>query len=164
VFLVMYDENDGFFDHVLPPTAPSGTSDEYITVDGTPAPIGLGFRVPCTVVSPWTVGGYVSHSTFDHTSVIRLIETVTGVACPNISAWRRSTCGNLMSVLGPNASSSPRLPATQAELVAAEQQVRTYPLPPIPGASQTFPSQPPGSKPVAGQAVVDRALVGGRSI
>jgi len=149
VFVLVYDENDGLFDHVLPPTAPAGTTDEWITVDGTPDPIGLGFRVPCVVVSPWTVGGYVSHSTFDHTSVIRLIETVTGVMCPNISAWRRATSGDLASVLGTRAQASPRLPGTQAELVAAEEQVRQFALPPIPGKSQTFPVQPRGTKPLA---------------
>jgi phospholipase C len=147
VFVLIYDENDGLFDHVLPPTAPPGTPDEWITVDGTADPIGLGFRVPCIVVSPWTVGGYVSHSTFDHTSVLQLIETVTGVMCPNISAWRRAAAGNLASVLGPTAYASPRLPAAQAELVAAEKQVTSFPLPPIPGTSQTFPRQPHGTKP-----------------
>jgi phospholipase C len=149
VFVLIYDENDGLFDHVLPPTAPPGTKDEWITVDGTPDPIGLGFRVPCIVVSPWTVGGYVSHSTFDHTSVIRLIETVTRVRCPNISAWRRATVGDLSSVLGSKALASPRLPGTQAELIAAEDQIRKYALPPIPAASQTFPKQGGGRKPVA---------------
>jgi phospholipase C len=101
------------------------------------------------VISPWTVGGYVSHSTFDHTSVIQLIETVTGVRCPNISAWRRSTVGNLGSVLGPTAFASPRLPNTQGELVAAEKQFTEFPLPAIPGAKQSFPHQPHGTKPVA---------------
>jgi phospholipase C len=147
VFVLVYDENDGLFDHVTPPTAPAGTPDEYITVDGTANPIGLGFRVPCVVVSPWTVGGYVSHTTFDHTSVIQLLETVTDVACPNISAWRRSTVGDLSSVLGSGPPMrAPRLPGTAAELLLAEQQVRNFQLPPIPGASQTFPVQPPGMK------------------
>jgi phospholipase C len=149
VFVLIYDENDGLFDHVLPPTAPPGTPDEWITVDGTADPIGLGFRVPCVVVSPWSVGGYVSHSTFDHTSVIKLIETVTSVTCPNISAWRRSTTGDLASVLGTTRYAAPRLPGTQAALVAAEEQVRRFALPPIPGASQTFPVQPHATKPVA---------------
>jgi phospholipase C len=157
VFVLIYDENDGLFDHVLPPTAPPGTPDEWITVDGAADPIGLGFRVPCVVVSPWTVGGYVSHATFDHTSVIQLIETVSGVACPNISAWRRSTAGNLASVLGPAPYPSPRLPGTQAELAAAEKQVVRFPLPPIPGANQTFPHQPHGTKPIV-DAVPSSAL------
>ena len=148
VFVLVYDENDGLFDHVTPPTAPAGTPGEWITVDGTPNPIGLGFRVPCIVASPWTVGGYVSHTTFDHTSVIQLLETVTGVANPNISAWRRSTAGNLASVLGSRPPRlAPRLPGTAAELLLAEQQVREFQLPPIPGASQTFPVQHRGTKP-----------------
>jgi phospholipase C len=147
VFVLIYDENDGLFDHVLPPTAPPGTPDEFITVSGTANPIGLGFRVPCVVVSPWTVGGFVNHDTFDHTSVIRLIETVTGATCPNISSWRRSTAGDLASVLGPPSREHRRLPDTQAELVAAESQVRNFDLPPIPGASQRFPVQRSGHRP-----------------
>src|SRR5262249_60004752 len=54
VLILNYDENDGLFDHVVPPTPPTGTPDEY--VDGLP--IGGGFRVPCVVVSPWRAGGW----------------------------------------------------------------------------------------------------------
>jgi phospholipase C len=148
VFILIYDENDGYFDHVAPPTAPTGTADEYITVDGVSQPIGLGFRVPCIIVSPWTVGGYVSHDTFDHTSVIRLLEQVTGVVNPNISAWRRKTAGDLTAALGAApARRFPRLPATTRELELAEQQFQTLPLPPIPGKDQMFPIQGPGQKP-----------------
>jgi phospholipase C len=148
VFVLIYDENDGFFDHVVPPTAPAGTAGEFLTVSGVSDPIGLGFRVPCIIVSPWTIGGYVSHDTFDHTSVIQLIEQVTGVTNPNISAWRRQTVGDLTSALGgyPNRR-FPRLPGTTAQLEAAENQILQFQLPPIPGASQSFPVQPPGTKP-----------------
>ena len=102
VFILIYDENDGYFDHVLPPTAPAGTAGEYITASASteksaPGPIGLGFRVPCIIVSPWTVGGFVCHDTFDHTSVTRLLEQVTGVVNPNITAWRRQTVGDFTS-------------------------------------------------------------------
>jgi phospholipase C len=41
VFILIYDENDGLFDHVTPPTAPAGTPGEYITVsdgEGRPRP------------------------------------------------------------------------------------------------------------------------------
>jgi phospholipase C len=151
VFILIYDENDGFFDHVNPPTAPAGTAGEYITVDKVSAPIGLGFRVPCIIVSPWTVGGYVCHDTFDHTSVTRLLELVTGVTNPNISAWRRQTVGDFTSALGtaPNGR-FPRLPDTKYQLELAEKEVAEFQLPPYPGASQTPPSQPPGTKPVRG--------------
>jgi phospholipase C len=149
VFILIYDENDGFFDHVNPPTAPTGTAGEYITVDKVSAPIGLGFRVPCVIVSPWTVGGYVCHDTFDHTSVTRLLELVTGVTNPNISAWRRKTVGDFTSALGTTPNGRfPRLPATTAQLELAEKRTTEFGLPPIPGASQSFPVQGGGSKPV----------------
>jgi phospholipase C len=148
VFILVYDENDGFFDHVNPPTAPKGTADEHITVDGVSSPIGLGFRVPCILVSPWTVGGYVCHDTFDHTSVIRLLEQVTGVVNPNISAWRRKTVGDFTTALGTTANGRcPRLPSTTAQLELAEKRSIEFALPPIPGASQSFPVQPAGTRP-----------------
>jgi phospholipase C len=105
--------------------------------------------VPCIIVSPWTVGGFVCHDTFDHTSVIRLLEKVTGVVNPNITPWRRQTVGDFTSALGAYPDRRfPRLPQTTAQLEAAENQVLQFDLPAIPGASQTFPVQPPGHKPV----------------
>jgi phospholipase C len=161
VFVLVYDENDGFFDHVAPPTAPAGTADEYITVDGTSAPIGLGFRVPCIIVSPWTVGGYVCHDTFDHTSVLQLLEQVTGVTNPNISAWRRETAGDLTAALGAVPSHRfPRLPATTRHLERAEQAAQ-LPLPAIPGKEQSFPVQKHGHKPVRNSAAASAAAVRG---
>ena len=57
VLFHMYDENDGFFDHVDPPVAPAGTEGEFVSVQPLPAaasgiagPIGLGFRVPLLVL------------------------------------------------------------------------------------------------------------------
>src|SRR6202790_3748001 len=97
VLFITYDENGGFFDHVPPVTAPPGTPGEYITapavVDpssiGSPAitgPIGLGFRVPMLIVSPFSRGGFVSSGLFDHTSVLRFLETRFGAEVPNLSA------------------------------------------------------------------------------
>src|SRR5208282_1064863 len=59
--------------------------------------IGLGERVPCIIILPWSRGGYVCSQVFDHTSVIRFIEQWTGVKDPNLSAWRRQVCGDLTS-------------------------------------------------------------------
>ena len=148
LFILNYDENDGLFDHVRPVTAPASAKDEHITVDKVTAPVGLGFRVPCILVSPWTVGGYVCHDTFDHTSVLRLLEKVTGVTAPNISAWRRKTVGDLTTALGTKAASRiPRLPATAAQLKLAEEEVKKYGLPPIPAKKQKFPVVAKGTKP-----------------
>ncbi len=106
VLFVTYDENGGFFDHVAPPTAPPGTPDEYIAVNpgaaftgGVLGPIGLGFRVPMLVVSPFSRGGLINSDVADHTSLLRFLETRFGVEVPNLSAWRRATTSDLTSTL-----------------------------------------------------------------
>jgi phospholipase C len=163
VFILIYDENDGYFDHVVPPTAPPGTKGEYIPKSVTtsaPGPIGLGFRVPCIIVSPWTVGGFVCHDTFDHTSVTRLLELVTGVVNPNITAWRRQTVGDFTAALGtgPCGRRFPRLPDTKRQLELAEEEVLRFKLPPYPGKKQTPPVQPPGFKRVRNGAAASAAV------
>jgi phospholipase C len=164
VLFIMYDENDGFFDHVVPPTPPPGTPGEYLTTDPLPGlafgidgPIGLGFRVPMLVVSPFSRGGYVCSETFDHTSQMRFLETRFGVKAPNISAWRRSVTGDLTATLHVSSSdtSVPRLPATtgvsdplvkmectSGQLLEANvSDPAPYPLP----KNQRIPSQEPGA-------------------
>jgi phospholipase C len=134
VFILNYDENDGIFDHVPPPTAPAGTAGEY--VDGLP--IGSGFRVPCIIISPWTQGGWIASETCDHTSVLRFLERLTGVTIPNITPWRRSTFGDLTSAFGlPAGGGFPRLPNTKDQLVQAVYEVNNLPAPTLPGATQT---------------------------
>jgi phospholipase C len=122
VLFHMYDENDGFFDHVDPPVAPPGTEGEYLSVNPLPAdakgiagPIGLGFRVPLLVLSPFSRGGHICSDTFDHTSQLRFIEERFEVKAPNLSAWRRKTVGDLTSTLHLDKadSSVPNLPPTR---------------------------------------------------
>jgi phospholipase C len=144
VFILNYDENDGLFDHVVPPVPPAGTPDEYI--DGLP--IGAGFRVPAIIVSPWTQGGWIASDTFDHTSVLQFLSRITGVAVPNLSAWRASTFGDLTSAFGAAAGSGPpRLPDTKAELSRAVYEVTTLRRATFPGAAQTPPVQQAGRRP-----------------
>ena len=157
VFLVVYDENGGFFDHVSPPTPgptvtnladlPSGSQaggsfdGEYVTTSspqnaagGPPAdwggilgPVGLGFRVPALVISPFSAGGWVCPDTFDHVSTLKLIESVflpsgsiMGSGGLHVSPWRYSSVGDLTAAL-------PNLTAP------------TYPVPPLPATSLLFP-------------------------
>jgi phospholipase C len=64
LLIVFYDEHGGFFDHVAPPEAP----------DDDPGTFGrYGLRVPALIVSPWIEPRSVSHTLFDHTSIIRTI-------------------------------------------------------------------------------------------
>ncbi|HKO28579.1 MAG TPA: alkaline phosphatase family protein [Solirubrobacteraceae bacterium] len=114
---ITHDENGGFFDHVPPPVAPPGTPGEYITVNPLPSaaggiagPVGLGFRVPLLIASPFARGGFVSSDTFDHTSLLRFLETRFGAEVPNLSAWRRSVTGDLTSAFN-FASVNPAVPS-----------------------------------------------------
>ena len=144
VFILNYDENDGLFDHVPPPVPPPGTADEF--VQGLP--IGGGFRVPCLIVSPWTMGGWVAREPFDHTSTLRFLERLTGVAVPNLSAWRRSAFGDLTSALGiASRHRPPRLPDTKRRLDDSVGQIATLPPPEFPGADQQPPRQEKGARP-----------------
>jgi phospholipase C len=125
VLFIMYDENDGFFDHVPPPAPPAGTDGEFLTVNPLPAsasgvagPVGFGVRVPMIVVSPFSAGGYVCHDVLDHTSQLRFLETLFGVSAPNISSWRRSVTSDLtgaLPVIGAPVTKAPRLPVTSAD-------------------------------------------------
>ncbi|MFG6447872.1 phosphocholine-specific phospholipase C [Roseateles sp. BYS180W] len=114
VLLINYDEEGGFFDHMVPPTPPMSPELGDSTVDvsqeiypGDTAghqrgPYGLGLRVPLLVVSPWSRGGWVNSQLFDHTSVIRFIEQRFADEHPqlretNIRPWRRAVTGDLCS-------------------------------------------------------------------
>jgi phospholipase C len=145
-FILNYDENDGLFDHVAPPVPKPGTPDEF--VQGLP--IGGGFRVPCVIISPWTVGGWAAGEAFDHTSALQFLERFTGVEEPNISEWRRRTFGDLTSAFGFShaAPRPPRLPNDTAEqLQKAKEEVATLPKPTLPAAEQTPPQQEHGRRP-----------------
>jgi phospholipase C len=131
VFLINYDENDGFFDHIVSPTPPQSTdgSDgastvgnayEIVTTSTPNGPIGLGVRVPFLVISPWSKGGFVSSEVFDHSSTVRFIEKRFDLPpFSNITPWRRAVCGDLTSCFNfrdPNGSPVPNLPDTTSYL------------------------------------------------
>lgn len=125
IFILCYDENDGYFDHVppfIPPVphqpstglASAGIDTTLEHVNAGPhldqprsSPIGLGYRVPLVVASPWSRGGFVCSEVFDHTSIARFVETFASLKSgkavkeTNISQWRRTVCGDLTSVFRP---------------------------------------------------------------
>ncbi|HSN10464.1 MAG TPA: alkaline phosphatase family protein, partial [Hanamia sp.] len=118
IFVLTYDENDGYFDHVPPFTAPDSrdtttgkvskgidTSVDWVNLEeDVPGSIGLGFRVPMVVASPWSRGGWVNSQVFDHTSSIQFLETFLNkkfkknIKETNITDWRRTVTGDLTSV------------------------------------------------------------------
>jgi phospholipase C len=163
VLFLTFDENGGFFDHVPPTTAPPGTPDEYVTAPAVPdpavvgsppvtGPIGLGFRVPMLIISPFARGGFVSSDLFDHTSVLRFLETRFGAEVPNLSAWRRATVGDMTTALNFKApdNSIPNLPTpfpaiqqTIQECAANLAGTTPYAVP----ITQMMPTQENGTAP-----------------
>ena len=72
--------------------------------------------MPLLVVSPFSRGGFVSHDTFDHTSLLRFLETRFRAEVPNLTSWRRSVTGDLTSAFNfvKVNSSVPSLPQPSA--------------------------------------------------
>jgi len=159
---IMFDENDGLFDHMVPPTPPQSRAEGLSTIDttnevfpGNPqfmaGPYGLGVRVPMIVVSPWSKGGWVNSEVFDHTSLIKFMEQRFGggerVRETNITPWRRAVVGDLTSAFDfrrPNHEPF-KLPST-AEFVPADNLRHPSYKPPVP-AQQSVPPQEPGVRP-----------------
>jgi phospholipase C len=136
--IVNYDENGGFFDHVTPPTPPPGTPGEFVTVPdinavngsgGIRGPIGLGFRVPCFVISPYSRGPLKVSDVFDHTSTLKFISRRFNVPVPNVSAWRNSTVGDMTSAFNFAIPPDPSRPNLQHPALAA-----------LPKLTQCFPN------------------------
>jgi phospholipase C len=162
VLFISFDENDGFFDHVPPPTPPPGAPGEWLTghplppaAAGIGGPVGLGVRVPLLVVSPFSRGGYVCSDVFDHTSQLRFLETRFGVEVPNLSAWRRATTGDLTSAFDfskadttvpPLPPTYPKAPVVERECNALQELELDTPSPPYPiPHPQEMPAQEPGA-------------------
>lgn len=146
VFILTYDENDGYFDHIPPYVVPkpndpsSGKVSDGISVDADyefkkDSPIGLGYRVPMIIASPWSKGGYVNSQVFDHTSSLMFLENLlskkTGkkIRSNKISSWRRTICGDLTSAFRPSigASSVAPTPLKREEVVTNIQNAKNKP-------------------------------------
>jgi len=160
IFILTYDENDGYFDHApsfvaADPKRPEtgGASagidtgleytyahDELVqgvsAKDARSGPIGMGFRVPMVVASPWTRGGWVNSQLFDHTSTLMFLEDFMQkkygktVQEENISSWRRAVAGNLTSVFRPHDKADPGLNyVNRDKFVVGIQKARNKEIP-----------------------------------
>jgi phospholipase C len=77
LFIIVWDEGGGFYDHVPPPTAVPPDDippDIHVPPDEPGGYDRYGFRVPCLVASPFAKPGHVSSVVYDHTSVLATIE------------------------------------------------------------------------------------------
>ena len=193
IFILTYDENDGYFDHAPsyvaadPKRSDTGGASEGINTGleyiyredelamgvkpehARTAPIGMGFRVPMIVASPWTRGGWVNSQLFDHTSTLQFLEQFVQqkygktVHEENISSWRRTVAGDLTSVFRPHDPSIPTLDYLDRDksvISIAQARYREIPsnyhqLDPTqiekinhtPRISEHLPHQEPGTRP-----------------
>ncbi|MCL8013621.1 phosphocholine-specific phospholipase C [Streptomyces sp. AS02] len=155
---ITFDENDGFFDHVVPPLPPKDASRGKSTVDVSldlykgdsnrpSGPYGLGPRVPMLVVSPWSKGGYVCSETLDHTSILRFMERRFGVRETNISPWRRAICGDLTSAFDFSRKDSRPAPLPETDEYEPQDRERHPDYKPTPPADPDMPKQERGLRP-----------------
>jgi phospholipase C len=85
LIVVTYDENGGYWDHVPPPSGP-GWGDRW----------GPGSRIPTIVVSPQAKRGFVDHTSYDTTSILKLITRRFGLEpLPGV----RANTGDLTNAL-----------------------------------------------------------------
>lgn len=159
IFILNYDENDGYFDHVLPFTPPKNPaqtidmngedgaefvskeqeymfSDEVKDYERLEGPVGLGYRVPMIIASPWTRGGFVNSEISDHTSVLKFLENFIkkkfnkDVTVDNISQWRRAICGDLTSAFNSSDTKLPKIDyLSQKEYAQTINSAKNKPVP-----------------------------------
>ena len=165
-FFLTYDENDGFFDHVIPPTPPQTRAQGLSTVEVTheifagnaqfaAGPYGLGMRVPMLVISPWSTGGWVNSEVFDHTSLIRFIQARFGLAElreNNITPWRAAVAGDLTSAFNFDHCAANEISLPGVASYAPTDNARHQDYSPAPPTNQAMPAQEPGTRLACGLA------------
>ena len=95
VLVITYDEWGGFFDHVPPGNAP----------DVSPTTSLRGFRVPTVVISPFARREFVSHRTFDHTSILKMIEWRHGLRPLTVRDQKARNLATVLDFAHPDTSS-----------------------------------------------------------
>src|SRR5258708_5492368 len=68
LFVLLYDEHGGFYDHVVPPANAEPPDDNTQEFSFTQ----YGVRVPAILISPWVAKGFIS-DVFDHTSLLKYV-------------------------------------------------------------------------------------------
>jgi phospholipase C len=120
VVIVMFDEWGGYFEHVAPPRVIAANQKDTDQVNGQ---VLLGFRIPTVIVSPFTVNTtgspLVTHTVFDHTSVLKLIEWRFGLS-PLTPRDASSQIGNFATSMNLASPSQvvPNLPSASSVFAA----------------------------------------------
>jgi phospholipase C len=98
------------------------------------------------IVSPFSRGGLVCSDTFDHTSMLRFVESRFGVEVPNLSAWRRGVTGDLTSAFNFAATPQDRKPTLTAPGTADAAVCSVANDKPVPVPATSMPHQEKGRR------------------
>ncbi len=85
---IVWDDWGGFYDNAVPPQFQDNLG-------------GLGFRVPCLVVSPYAIegqseqGGYISHTQYEFGSILRYVEDTFDLGRLNTTDTRAASIGDV---------------------------------------------------------------------
>jgi phospholipase C len=126
---ITYDEHGGFYDH-LPPRPACEPDDVPPALKPGDEPGSFdryGFRVPMIVVSPWAKPGYVSHKVYDHTSVLRFIQTRFELPALTRRDANARPPLELFDFREPRLASPPALPAATIDSAPAAQCLADFP-------------------------------------
>jgi phospholipase C len=126
---LLYDEHGGFYDHVRPPRAcePDDVPPDLRPQDVPARFDRYGFRVPFVAISPWVKPGYVSHETYDHTSVLRFIETRFGLPALTARDANANPLLDLFDFSRPHLLHPPALPEATVDPGHLEQCLADFP-------------------------------------
>jgi phospholipase C len=141
VLIWTYDEHGGYFDHVppVPAVKPDRVPPRIEVPPDLPGQYDYtGFRVPCCVVSPWAKRDYVSHVIYDHTSILKFLETKWNL--PALT-YRDANAHNMLDFFDFKA---PRPPFAEPPVLPAPKNPFVGPLP----ANSSSPGFHPISQPV----------------
>ena len=101
MLILNYDEHGGYYDHVAPPAALAPDAVPPIVEPGQKTYDGferLGFRVPAVVISPYSRPDWVTHTVYDHASVLAMIESKWNLPA---MTWRDANANDLTDFLDP---------------------------------------------------------------
>jgi phospholipase C len=136
--ILVWDEHGGWYDHVPPQPAvrPDDIPPEITVPPNQPGAYDYtGFRVPCVVISPYAKQNFVSHSVYDHTSILKFVETKWNLPA---MTFRDANAQNMLDFLDVRAR---KPPFAEAPKIKAPLNPFIGPLPATSGS--------PGFHPIA---------------
>jgi len=151
--ILTYDEHGGWYDHVppVPAVRPDNVPPNITVPPDQPGGYDYtGFRVPCVVVSAWAKRDHVSHVVYDHTSLLKLVETKWNL--PALT-YRDANAQNMLDFFD---FSAKRPPFAEPPQLAKPLNPFTGPLPAGSGTQAPFhpvATAAPGAGPAPGARI-----------